>query len=135
MTYRILADLLVVFHLAFLLFVSIGGVLVLWRRRVALLHVPAVIWGVFIELSGGVCPLTPMEVRFRALGGEAGYSGSFMDRYVVPILYPPGLTREAQIVLGLLVAAVNLGIYVVVLGRWWRDRRAGGPDAGSGRGA
>jgi hypothetical protein len=128
MTYRILADLLVVFHLAFLLLVVFGGFLTLWRRRFAFLHVPAAVWGVFIELSGGVCPLTPLEVRFRVLGGEAGYAGSFMDRYLVPLLYPPGLTRTTQIWLGILVGALNLGLYAVVFGRWLKERRAARPQ-------
>jgi hypothetical protein len=126
MIYRILADFLVVFHVAFLLFVVFGGLLALWRRRFAFLHLPAAVWGVFIELSGGICPLTPLEVRFRIQGGEAGYAGSFMDRYVVPVLYPPGLTRNTQIGLGILVGILNLGMYALVLWRWWREGRGAG---------
>jgi hypothetical protein len=80
MAYRFLADLLVALHLAFALFVVLGGVLVLWRRRLAFLHLPVAIWGVFIELSGWVCPLTPLEVRLRILGGLAGLGGGGSSR-------------------------------------------------------
>jgi hypothetical protein len=126
MAYRILADVLVLFHLAFLLFVVFGGGLVLWRRRLAVLHVPAALWGVFVECAGGVCPLTPLEVRFRVLGGEGGYAGSFIDRYLVPVLYPPGLTREIQVGLGIAVGLMNLGVYALVLRKWRRERKAAG---------
>lgn len=123
MAYRILADALVVFHLAFVLFVVLGGLLVLWRHSLALFHIPVALWGVMIELFGWVCPLTPLEVRFRRLGGEAGYSGGFIDHYIMPILYPPGLTREHQIWLGLLVGVLNLAVYAVVVRRVMKRRR------------
>jgi len=122
MIYRILADLLVALHMAFVLFVALGGILVLWRRRLAFVHIPAAIWGVLIEFAGWVCPLTPLEVRFRILGGEAGYVGGFMDQYLVPVLYPVGLTREQQVGLGILVAALNLGIYGVLV---WKRKKIG----------
>jgi hypothetical protein len=126
MTYRFLADLLVALHLAFALFVVLGGALVLWRRRLALLHVPVAIWGVLIELSGWVCPLTPLEVRLRILGGQAGYSGGFVEHYLLPVLYPSGLTREQQVGLGILVGVLNLGVYGLVTWRIMRERgRAG----------
>lgn len=124
MGYRILADALVLVHLAFVVFVVAGGGLVLWRRWVAFLHVPAALWGIWIEWSGGVCPLTPLEQRARLAGGEAGYAGSFIDHYLVPVLYPPGLGREQQVALGLLVAAINLLVYGSVLVRWARSRRS-----------
>jgi hypothetical protein len=123
MAYRFLADLLVAVHLAFVLFVVLGGVLVFRRRRLAFLHVPVALWGVFVEFSGRVCPLTPLEVRLRILGGQAGYSGGFVDQYLMPVLYPPGLTREQGIWLGILVGALNLGIYGFVVWRLVRDRR------------
>ena len=126
MAYRFLADLLVALHLAFALFVVLGGVLVLWRRRHAFLHLPVAIWGVFIELSGWVCPLTPLEVRLRILGGQAGYRGGFVEHYLLPVLYPSGLTREQQVGLGLLVCVLNLGVYGLVIWRMRRERdRAG----------
>lgn len=129
MAYRFLADLLVAVHLAFVLFVVLGGGLVFWRRRLVFLHLPVALWGVFIELSGWVCPLTPLEVRLRILGGRAGYSGGFVDHYILPVLYPPGLTREQQVWLGILVGALNLGIYGLVVWNVLKDRRdrSGGP--------
>ncbi len=126
MAYRFLADLLVALHLAFALFVVLGGVLVLWRRRLAFLHLPVAIWGVFIELSGWVCPLTPLEVRLRILGGQAGYRGGFVEHYLLPVLYPSGLTREQQVGLGIVVGVLNLGVYGLVIWRMMRERgRAG----------
>ncbi len=126
MAYRFLADLLVALHLAFALFVVLGGVLVLWRRRLAFLHLPVAIWGVFIELSGWVCPLTPLEVRLRILGGQAGYRGGFVEHYLLPVLYPSGLTREQQVGLGIVVGVLNLGVYGLVIWRMRRERdRAG----------
>ncbi len=123
MTYRILADLLVAVHLAFVLFVVFGGALAFWRRWVPFFHLPAAVWGVFIELSGRVCPLTPLEVRFRRLGGEAGYEGGFVEHYLIPILYPSGLTREMQVQLGIAVGLVNLLLYGALV---WRGRRLKG---------
>ena len=123
MIYRIFADLLVAVHLAFVLFVVFGGVLAFWRRRVPYFHLPAAVWGVFIELSGRVCPLTPLEVRFRRLGGEAGYEGGFVEHYLIPILYPSELTREMQIQLGIGVAVLNVVLYGALV---WRGRKLRG---------
>jgi len=123
MAYQFLADLVVAVHLAFVLFVVLGGVLVFWRRRMAFLHVPVALWGVFIEFSGRICPLTPLEVRLRILGGQAGYSGGFVEHYLIPILYPPGLTREQQVWLGILVGGLNLGVYGLVVWKVVRGRR------------
>lgn len=111
MAYKILADAVVGIHFGFVLFVALGGFLALRRRWVAWLHLPAAIWGAGIELWGGICPLTPLEIRFRRLAGEAGYSGGFIEHYILPALYPDGLTRGVQIALGLLVVAINLGVY------------------------
>jgi hypothetical protein len=121
MAYRLLADFVVVFHGAFVLFASLGGLLVLRRRRWAWLHVPAFLWAGFIELSGGICPLTPFENRLRSLGGEAAYRGDFIDRYLIPLLYPDDLTRGIQIGLGIFVILLNAGIYTLI---WHRKRRA-----------
>ena len=125
MLYRFLADILVVLHLIFVLFVVAGGLLVIRRPWIALLHLPVAAWGAFVELSGRICPLTPLEVRFRALGGEAGYSGGFVEHYLLPVLYPMGLDRNAQVGLGIFVIALNLFIYLLVA-RTWRGARRGG---------
>lgn len=113
----ILADLLVVVHFAFVLFVAAGGLLVLRWPRLAWLHLPAAIWGAWIEFSGGICPLTPWEQTLRARAGEASYTGDFVSHYILPVLYPAGLTRGAQLVLGVLVVALNLAIYRTVFSR------------------
>ena len=112
MSYGALADLVVALHFGFVLFVGSGGLLVLRWRRVAWLHVPAVVWGVWIEFSGRICPLTPLENQYRQLGGRAGYSGGFIEHYILPVLYPHGLTRTAQVILGLAVAAFNIWLYL-----------------------
>jgi len=115
--YRALADLVLVVHLAFLMFVVLGGLLVLRWPRIALLHVPAAIWGILIEYSGSICPLTPLENSLRRAGGEAGYSGGFIEHYIQPAIYPAGLTRGTQIVLGSLALIVNLMAYGVLIAR------------------
>jgi hypothetical protein len=121
MSYRLLADAVVVVHLGFVVFVVFGGLLV-WRRRwLALVHLPAALWGVFIELSGRICPLTPLENRLRALAGDAAYSGDFVERYLMPVLYPPDLRRDVQVALGLSALAANGAIYLYA---WRRARRA-----------
>ena len=132
MLYRFLADLLVLLHLTFVLFVVAGGFLVLRRPRVALVHLPVAAWGAFVELSGRICPLTPLEVRFRALGGEAGYFGGFVEHYLLPVLYPMGLDRSEQIWLGVFVIALNLAIYLVCARRWRRSRGASQPEGPQG---
>ena len=113
MAYRILADLVVLVHLAFVLFVIAGALLSLHNRAWALLHVPAFAWGALIEFRGWVCPLTPLENSLRARAGQAGYAGGFIEHYVTHILYPAGLTRSIEVVLGALVLAGNLALY------WW----------------
>jgi hypothetical protein len=118
--YRALAELVLVVHLAFVLFVVMGGLLVLRWPSIAFIHVPAAIWGVFIEYTGGICPLTPLENFLRQRGGQAGYSGGFIDHYIQPLLYPVGLTRGAQLVLGSLALLVNVGAYGLVI---WRIKR------------
>jgi hypothetical protein len=112
-----MADLVVLLHFLFVLFVVCGGVLALWWPRIIWLHVPAVAWGVWIEFSGWICPLTPLENRLRRAQGEAGYEGDFIAHYVLPVLYPDGLTRTHQLVLGAIVLLFNLAVYALVLGR------------------
>ncbi len=118
MHYRILADVLVLLHLAFVGFVVGGGLLVLRRPRWAWVHLPLASWGALVELAGWVCPSTPLEVRLRVLGGEAGYSGGFVEHYLLPVLYPHALTRGHQWALGTLVVVVNLTIYAWAWRRW-----------------
>jgi hypothetical protein len=111
------ADALVALHFAFVLFVVLGGLLVYRWPRWAWVHVPAFVWGAVIEFNNWVCPLTPLEQRFRMAAGEEGYSGGFVEHYLLPLLYPEGLTREIQLGLGLLVLGVNALVY----GIWvWR---------------
>ena len=105
------ADIVVLLHLAFILFVAAGGLLVLRWPRLAWAHVPAVVWGAMVELAGWVCPLTPLENRLRATAGEAAFAGGFIDQYIMPIVYPAGLTRGMQLTLGAAVIAVNLVVY------------------------
>ena len=112
---RLLADSLVLLHLAFILFVVFGGVLVLKWTRLAILHLPCAIWGVLIEAGGWVCHLTPLEQRFREAAGQAGYSGGFIDHYLMSVIYPTGLTRGMQLALGGLVLATNLCVYGLVV--------------------
>ena len=119
---RLAADLVLLGHLAFVVFVAVGGLLALRWPRVAGVHVPVAIWGVAVELGGWICPLTPLENRLRAAGGEAGYAGGFLEHYLVPIVYPSGLTRSHQIALGVAVLVLNLAVYSVVIRRWSRGR-------------
>ncbi|HEY9198406.1 MAG TPA: DUF2784 domain-containing protein [Gammaproteobacteria bacterium] len=109
------ADLLVALHLSYILFVILGGLLVLRWRRLAWLHLPAVVWGVLIEFMGWVCPLTPLENRLREMAGEAGYAHGFIEEYIAPIVYPLGLTPHVQIWLGVGVIVINLFVYALVL--------------------
>ena len=117
MLYRALADLVLLLHLAFVLFVVLGGLLVLRRPKVAWLHLPAAAWGVLIEFAGWICPLTPLEVSWRIRGGEAGYAGGFIAHYVTAALYPVGLTRGVQIGLGAFALLLNLTIYSWITAR------------------
>ena len=114
---RIAADGVLLVHLAFVLFVLLGGLLVLRWPSLAWLHLPAVVWGALIELTGWICPLTPLELAFRRAAGDAVYPGDFIEHYVVALLYPEGLTRGTQLLFGLLVLALNALIYGVLLHR------------------
>ena len=120
MVYRALADCVVLVHAAFVAFVMLGGCLA-WRwRAVVWAHVPAAVWGAAIEYAGWTCPLTPLENALRARAGLEGYRGGFVEHYVIPLLYPAGLTRPAQAVLGTLVVAVNVVAYTVLIRRTLR---------------
>ncbi len=119
------ADGIVVFHLGFIAFAILGGWLVLWRIRWAWLHVPACGWAIWIELSHGICPLTPLENHFRHLAGDAGYSGGFIEHYILPVIYPPGLEPADQVSLAAVLVTMNVALYVGAFVRWRRRGRAG----------
>jgi hypothetical protein len=123
-TARLLADALVAAHGAFIAFVVAGGLLVLRRRGWAVLHLPAAAWGAFAELSGTLCPLTPLENTLRLSAGDTGYDGGFIEHYVIPLIYPEALTPRLQIVLGFTVIAVNVIVYALVWRRWRRGQPA-----------
>ena len=116
MVYRALADGVLLLHLGFVLFVTLGALLLAHWPRLMLVHLPAALWGVLIEFAGGWCPLTPLEQDLRRRGGEAGYAGGFIDHYITAALYPSGLTRGSQMALGSLLLLFN----VVLYWRWWR---------------
>ena len=125
MIYKLLADLVFIAHLVFVLFVVLGGIAV-WRwPKLAWLHLPSVAWGALIEFAGWICPLTPWEQSLRQLAGAKGYAGGFVEHYVLPILYPEGLSRDVQIVLGVLVLAINAVAYALIIRRnqrgGWRE--------------
>jgi hypothetical protein len=111
--YSLLAYLALIVHLAFVIFVLCGGLLVLRWRRIAWLHLPAVVWGAFVEFSGWICPLTPLENWLREQGGETAYHSDFITQYLLPILYPGNLTRNLQLLSGAGVVVLNTTVY------WW----------------
>jgi hypothetical protein len=119
------ADLIVALHFAFVVFVVFGGLLAIRWPRTLWLHVPAVVWGVLIEFSGWICPLTPLENRLREGQGQRGYQGDFIEHYILPALYPEGLTRRDQLFLGAVAAAINLAIYAFI---FLRRRRSVAKD-------
>jgi len=119
----LVADLLVVAHLAFICFVVLGGLLALKWPRAAFLHIPAAVWGALLEFQGWLCPLTPLEQHFRTAAGEAGYTGSFIEHYLLPIIYPADLTRDLQLQLGVFVVVINAAIYGWLLARYVRHRK------------
>lgn len=119
MAWRLLADAVLVFHLAFIAFAVAGGLLAFRRPRIAWLHLPVLGWAALVEFTGWICPLTPLENRLRALGGAAGYEGGFIEHYLLPLIYPAALTRELQWTLGAGLVAFNAVVYFLL----WRRRR------------
>lgn len=117
MPYGHLADAVVLVHLAFIAFVLFGAFAVAWRPKLAWLHLPAVMWGALVEWNAWVCPLTPWEQQLRAAAGQSGYAGGFVDRYLLPVLYPGGLTPRIQLVLAAVVIVVNVALYVWIISR------------------
>lgn len=117
MFYRLAADAVVLLHFGFVIFVVAGGLLVFRWRWVAWLHLPAVIWAVLLEFRGWLCPLTPLELKLRAAAGQTGYSGGFVEHYILPVLYPAELDSSLQFALGSFVVIINIVLYVWLL---WR---------------
>ena len=134
MLYRALADTVLVAHFAFVLFAVLGGLLALRWRRVLWLHLPAVAWGLLVQLVNWDCPLTPLENYFRRLGGEAGYAGGFIEHYVHATLYPEQITHALRFGLGLVLLAVNLAAYSLVLHGARRTAPPRGPAASGAEG-
>jgi Protein of Unknown function (DUF2784) len=122
MMYRILADLVVGLHFVFVVFVVVGGLLVLRWPKLAYLHIPVAVYGAAIEFVGWICPLTPLENSLRRQAGGAGYSTGFVEHYLLPVLYPSALTRDIQLLLGVAVIGINLYIYVYAFRRRGRLR-------------
>jgi hypothetical protein len=120
--YGNLATLVVLAHFAFILFVMFGGLLALRWRWVPWAHIPCFLWGAGIEVVGGICPLTPLENRLREAAGDSRYAGTFIEHYIMPVMYPAGLTRTVQLVLAVGLVALNVAIYVWVIRR--RRRKA-----------
>ena len=117
-----LADLVLLTHLGFILFVILGGLFVLKWKKLAWLHMPCVIWGIGIEITGGICPLTPLENRLRFAVDETGYSGGFIEHYITPLIYPSGLTSSLQVLLGLLLLTAYTIFYSVFFIRIYKKR-------------
>jgi hypothetical protein len=123
MIWSLLADSFVILHFAFTAFVIVGGFLT-WRwPQMAFLHLPALAWGSWVEVSHSICPLTPLENHFRHLGGEAGYRGGFLAHYLVRLLYPPGLTWHIQWELAAALIAINVVAYWGLIRRWRHRQR------------
>jgi hypothetical protein len=118
---HLLADLVLLVHVAFVGFVLLGGLLALKWRRVMWVHLPAVTWGAIVEFMGWICPLTPLENWLRERGGASGYQSDFIEQYILPLLYPTGLTQDVQVILGSVVLVVNIAVY----GWLWQLRRKG----------
>ncbi len=125
MVYSFLADIVTIIHLLFILFVIFGGFLVLKWRWIIYFHIPAAVWGALIEFKGWICPLTPWENQLRQAGGEAGYSGGFIEHYILPVMYPENLTQEIQVILGIFVIVINLTVYGWIIYRWRKKANAG----------
>ncbi len=123
MPYRLIADLLVSLHLLFIVMVVLGGFLVLRWPKLAWLHVPVVIWGFLVELMGWICPLTPLEQKMRLAAGDGRYTGGFIEHYLIPLIYPGGMTAGMRMTLAALVLVINAAIYL----RLWQKRRTRGP--------
>ena len=125
MLYQIIADILVIVHFLFILFVIFGGFLVLRWRFVFWIHIPCAMWGMLIEFAGWLCPITPLENHFRHLAGQAGYHGGFINHYIMPVIYPAGLTRDIQYLLGTGVLIITIIAYSLVIYQRMKQNRPG----------
>ncbi len=123
MIYTLEADGIVVFHFIFILFVIMGGLLVLKWEKCIWIHLPAAFWGALIEFTGWICPLTPLENELRIKGGTLGYSGGFIEHYLLPVIYPEGLTHQIQIILGSSVVIFNLFVYWLAFKKYKRKKK------------
>jgi len=123
MGYRLAADLILVLHLAFVFFVLFGGLLCLHRTRWIWLHLPSMIWGVWVEWSGWICPLTPLENHFRRMASGQGYPKGFIEHYLVPLIYPEQLTMSLQWLLGGMILVINVFVYYCVLQKQIKQQR------------
>jgi hypothetical protein len=121
--YNVLSDVIVSVHFLFILFVICGGLLVIRWPRVAFVHLPAAVWGAIVEIFGWICPLTPLENHFRDLAGKTLYSGDFVARYLLPVIYPENLTTTIQQFLGCLVIVVNIILYTIAIRKHLNERR------------
>lgn len=119
MPYAFLADLTLALHAMFILFVVLGAVLVLWRRSLIWFHIPCAIWGALIEFKGWICPLTYLENDLRTRAGASGYRGGYIDNYLMPLVYPDGLTSDVQFILGMAVLLINVAMYTLL---WYKMR-------------
>lgn len=126
MFYRFAADAVLLLHLAFIVFVIAGGLLAFRYRFIAWLHLPAAAWGAYVELAGRLCPLTTLENLYRSRAGQSGYTESFVEHYLVPLIYPSGLTRGTQYAAAAIVIVVNLLIYGLLIRRRYRETDAPG---------
>jgi hypothetical protein len=117
MIYRLLADLILLSHCAFVAFAMLGGLLALRYPHVLWLHLPAFLWSVYVQWANRICPLTPLENYLRLLGGEAGYAGGFIEHYVLEVLYPDNLTLTLRYALGVVLIAMNFAVYACVIFR------------------
>jgi hypothetical protein len=120
MFYGIIADIVVLIHLMFAIFAALGGLFIIWWRWVIGLHVPAFLWAVWIEIAGGICPLTHLENWLRIKAGQGGYEGDFVATYLLPLLYPADLTRNKQFILAISVIVINIAVYGFILHRRYR---------------
>jgi hypothetical protein len=123
MFYHLAANAVLLLHLLFICLVMLGGLAALRWPRFTFIHVPAAVWGFLVEAMGWYCPLTDLENALLALAGEAGYAGGFMERYLLAVIYPDGLTRETQIWLAGMVVAVNAAIYGWVVKKRWKRKK------------
>lgn len=117
MIYHALANAVLLLHGLFIIFVVLGGLLVFWKRWIAWIHLPVALYGVLVEWIGWICPLTPLENHFRWLAGAEGYSGGFIQHYLLPLIYPANYTPTLQLILGAIVLAVNVAIYAILIVR------------------